>query len=243
MKKIQKTINKLYSQDQYFLIIFVSILTIILGFIIDFFEGYIQWSSLFFALGLIVLIFLSISYYNHIYFHKPIADLSYEINSKIDRFVSPDMIGWLYTAEQLANFESNTNVPLVWLISSDISEDTIGGIFQKVVYENLKRNIKYKYFVPDNPDIYSKVEQLKIFYQNSKNVSYVFLDVDFYILCPQFDITIYNPLKENCLPRDGFLGLPIESGNIHFHAKINDQFIDNIIGQLLTISKTHKRKK
>ena len=234
MREFQNTLNKIYCKDQPFLIIFISILTIILGFIIDFFLGYIKWFNLFFALGIIVFIFLVINYYNHSYYHKPIVDLASEINSKIERFASPDMIGWLYTANQLADFELKTNVPSIWLISSDISEEVVGGIFQQVVTENLKKNIEYKYFVPDTPEIHSKVEQLRKCYQRYNNISFIFLNIDFYMLCPKFDITIYNPHKEKGLPRNGFVGLPIESEDVHYHVKINDQFVDNIIGQLLT---------
>ena len=158
MEQNQNLKNKKSIPEQPFLIIFISILTIILGFIVDFCLGYMQWLSLFFALGLIVLIFLIINYYNNRFFYKPIVDLTDEINSKIDRLVSPENIEWLYTSEQLADLESKINVPLIWLISSDLDEDIIGGIFQQIVNENLNRNIIYKYFIPDTPDIHSKVE-------------------------------------------------------------------------------------
>jgi hypothetical protein len=35
------------------------------------------------------------------------------------------------------------------------------------------------------------------------------------------------------MSRSGFIGLPVESdNNIHYHAKVNDLFLDRVIGQL-----------
>lgn len=159
-------------------------------------------------------------------------DLSKLLDSKIDQSFSKESLNWLYSIQKIADLESNINVPLIWVLTSDLSHDIIGGYFQKIVENNLKRGVKYRYFLPDNPENQGRVKSLRIYYNDNPDVSFTFLKVDFFIISNNFQVIIYNPFKQNDGQRDGFITIPSEIGDKPYYAKVTESFIDTAVGQM-----------
>jgi hypothetical protein len=148
-------------------------------------------------------------------------------------FINPQSIAWLFDTKQLATYEEGINADEIWLLSSDLLDDSEGGPFEGVVSANLARGMRYVYFVPDLHEVRARVEILKSTHKNNANIRFVYLPDSFFFLVPKLDIVIYNPLSTVSSERNAFLGLPDPIGTSHYHARVSIDFVDRLVGVLL----------
>lgn len=235
--------NGLYSKtkswiaDQAWVAIVVTFLTIVLGILLSEIQTKLGWLILIISLITILTIFFVIIWL----IVRPILSVSVELADKIhdtiDKYIGSEKIGWILTTPQLVKFEKNSKFPEIWLISSDLSEDSMGGPFQSVVAANLEKGIRYRYFVPNRAEIYSRVEQLTKYHSCSGNINFTYLNDDFFFLVPKFDFAIYNPFNEKQLERIAYMGIPVDEKGGHYHAKVSSELIDVLIGKLMPLIK------
>ena len=221
--------------NQGILAIVVASLTLLLSLLLNELQAKIGWLSLLVSLLLIFTIFIIVMALAF----KNVSPVSLQLSDKIIKalayYIGSDRVGWILTTEELVKFESCLKNSEVWLITSDLYEDCIGGPFQKCVSKNLKKDVKYRYFVPDTPTIRSKSSQIVKANNNHPNLSFIYLEDDFFFLVSKFDFGIINPFKENNRERIGFMGLPVPDDECRYQAKISDELIDIIIGKLLPL--------
>jgi len=145
----------------------------------------------------------------------------------------PEALSWLIATEQLVAFESQTKAREIWLISPDLSEDIIDAPFSRVVRENLTRGIEYHFFIPDTAVMRSRAEQLRRRHNQSALVHVNFLSDEFFFLVQDFDFVIYNPYAVDAGgPRIAYMGLPLSKADGRWQARVGDNLIDALIGQL-----------
>lgn len=144
----------------------------------------------------------------------------------------PGAISWLYDTEQLAAFERDSGATEIWLLSSDLLDDSPGGPFAEVVRQNLSKGTNYVYFVPDTAEVRARLEVVRGLHVDQPNLRTVFLPDSFFFLVPRLDIAIYNPRSYGT--RSGYLGIPSPTNEGHFHAAVSVDFIDKLVGTLLT---------
>jgi hypothetical protein len=226
--------------NQAWLAIVVTFFTIVLGILLNEIQPKLGWSILVISLITIIAIFSIVVWLVVRFVFSVTFDFAQGIQDTLDRYIASEKIGWMLTTPKLCKFEKQSKAPEIWLISSDLSEDCIGGPFQRVVAANLKRGIRYRYFVPDKPEIRSRVKQLVEYNKNPQNLEFTYLSDDFFFLVPKFDFAIYNPLKEKGTERVAYMGIPVSGDPGRYHANIGDELIDVLVGKLLSLISENK---
>lgn len=225
-------INK-FKNNGYFTLIVVILLIVSTTYLGQLSEEYgikIIIISSAFVIAQLLIIFL--------FFQKPVVgNILEKIENLINNIrISP--LNWLFTTEQLVNYEKGlkkSDVHEIWLISSDLLDDEIDGPFYNVVQTNLKKKIKYVYFVPKSNSILARINSIHTLHKNNPLLKIIHLPEDFFFLVPNLDICIYNPLNNGKLKKKAYMGLPSIDTELHMHADMSKEFIDSLVGQLLKI--------
>ncbi len=225
-------------KDNGVLSLFLTICTILLGLLISEVQTKIGLKSLIISLVFVNIIILSVLFM----MQRPIV---VTLKSYLDDFqesIESKSISWLKNTEQLARYElENNNFKEIWLITSDLLDDSQGGPFQTVVAANLRKGVKYFYFVPNTLEINARVLRLQKIYTAPKNLKFIYLPDSFFFLVPKLDIAIYNPVDGN--DKSAFLGIPNSSDPNHYHAQVSTDFVDKLVGYLSKNTDYIKSKK
>lgn len=216
-------------KDQAILGLIISGITIAFGFILSEVQSKLGWGLLLLSLLTVLLIFGIIIWL----IQKPIQESLIYLVKQLKAQISQKSITWLLDTDELMNYELESEAPEIWLLTSDLLDDAQGGPFQKVVTSNLQKGKRYVYFAPNTPEIRARIEMVFSHHKNNKNLKVVYLPDKFFFLVPKLDIAIYNPLSKGSIPRSAFLGIPDPSNSDHFHAAVNYDFIDKLVGSLL----------
>lgn len=139
----------------------------------------------------------------------------------------------IITDRKLSDYEKKCDVSEIWLVSYDLTTEMDGGLYADVVPENLKRGIKYKYFVSNNKISVMRLEALKRKYTNNDNIKFYLLEDDFFFLVSQMDFTIYDPYKTSKSGRRGYIGLDLPDASDLYAARIGDDLVDAVAAKLI----------
>ena len=220
--------------------VIVAILVIVLAVIIGQLQVVIGWPPLLLALATILLVFGGLSWLTYWYNSRLLQELVTETTTKlerIDRSVQSMGSGisqtWLWPMDAVVQFEATTTSPEIWLISPDLLDDTLNGPFQDVVSRNLARGVNYKYFVPDTDMLRSRARQVQGRHGAHANLQIFFVNDDFFLIAPDFDFVIYDPLDHSRGSRKAHMGLPIAAQFGRYMVEVNPDLIDKIVGHLL----------
>ena len=217
--------------------LFAGILVVVIALIINFVQANIGLQTLLITAGIIlVCLALPMLILSRFYGTK-IDRLHVELSDSIKRYGEYKTLDWVLTTTEMVNFEKNikiTKIPEVWVISSDLSYDLPPiGDFCEAVARNIKKNIRYTYFVPESEQMKAQAEQLEKYHNNSKALSIKLLDKDsFFFLIAGLDVTIYNPHAEKGVERIAYLGIPIYGDERQYQIHANNAFVENLVGRL-----------
>lgn len=229
--------------DQGISVVVITVLTVLIGVVLSEIQNRIGMGPLLMSLSTVVIVFVTISVLYFRYIHSVALALSDEVSGQVRQITNivggvesgSENLAWLTELEHTVEYERESLGPEIWLITADLEEDSMGGPFQEVVGDNLRRGVKYHYFVPNEPMMKSRVGQLKAIHENHPGLSFTYLNDDFFFLVPRFDFAIYNPY---CVPggtkREAFMGIPVDPKYGRFEAKVNPDLIDVLIGKLPT---------
>jgi hypothetical protein len=210
-------------------------LTVILGIAISEIQALFGWVNLAVALILVCLLYWSTIWI----FGKPLAKILLELKEELIQQRAPTNFSWLLDTEQLASYERTVKAKEIWLITSDLLDDSSDGPFHIVVRENLKRKIKHVYFFPDTPENRARATIIHKSQQQSALLKFVYLPNNFFLLVPKLDVVIYNPQGESGMIRAGFMGIPVPAEGNHYHAAVSIDLIDKLVG---TVSESYTRQ-
>lgn len=224
------TVRKRWITDPTITALWISGFTIVLGIVLSETQAKIGWGilivALIFVLGIFALLILLV-----------MTPLQQQLESYIDNVqskIDPAALTWLLDSAQLAKYEQTSKAPEIWLLTSDLLDDSQGGTFNDVVAKKLAKGAtKYVYFVPGTPEAKARVQALFTQHKNHTNLRAVYLPDTFFFLVPRLDIAIYNPFSEGAMPRQAFMGIPVRDEARQYHASVSLDFIDKIVGTLL----------
>lgn len=237
MKDGSSVVVRRWVINQGSVVVVVTFLTVLLAIMLNKVQAQVGWLILLTSLAFILIVFGLITWLIVRYVFKVSIDLSDDIRATLDKYIGAEKISWLMTTPQLVRFESKARCSDIWLFSADVSTDCVGSAFQKVVSENLKRGIRYHYFVPDTPAVRARIEQLFRYNKNNPNLKVAYLDDSFFFLVPRFDFAIYNPYKEGDTPRVAYMGLPVPGEADQYHAEFSDELTDVLMGKIAPLVK------
>lgn len=220
-------------RDNGVLLVIITVLTVVTGVILSEAQAKIGWWPLVGAVVVVLLVLLTVSVVVATPIQADVVSRLANMERLVERAIEPRAITWLFETEQLAAYERVCDAPEVWLLTSDLLDDVQGGMFQEVVAQNLKRGIRQVYFVPNSPEVRARVETVLTYHKRHPNMRFVYVSGDLFLLSPKLDIVIYNPLAVPPAARRGFMGLPAPRSVRHYHAEIDGEFIDRLVGRLL----------
>ncbi len=217
--------------------ILAGISVVVIALIINFVQENIGLQMLFITAGIIVVCLILPMFILSRFYGKKIDRLHIELSDSIKRYGEYKTLDWVLTTAEMVNYEKNikiTKIPEVWVISSDLSYDLPPvGDFCEVVARNIKKNIRYTYFIPESEQMKAQAEQLEKYHNNSKALSIKLLDKDsFFFLIAGLDVTIYNPHAEKGVERIAYLGIPIYGDERQYQIHANNAFVENLVGRL-----------
>ena len=158
--------------------------------------------------------------------------LDLDIKAIQTRIANDKIINGIYLESQLALMEKTYSFSEIWLVSPDLHTEIDAGVYAGVVYDNLKKGVKYEYFVPDNDINRVRVDEFINKCNHNKNLHVHFLTDDFFFLVPSVDISIYEPRKCCADGKKGFIGLPIVGAKDNFAVLMNNNFVDVVTRKL-----------
>lgn len=212
----------------------LAVLTIALGIFISEIQTTVGWVPLIAALAVCLGIFW-LCFNILVRQICPVSTgLLEDLSKRIDRFVERGAVTWLFTNEHLVQFERSIEVDEIWLVTSDLAADIPGSPFYEVVGQNLKRGVKYTYFIPRSLATEARGRQLLERHRGHGNIKVIHLSDDFFFLGPRLDFAIYDPMNRYN-KRCGYMQLPVDSKDC-MHAKLDVDLVDAIIGKLLTFT-------
>lgn len=139
----------------------------------------------------------------------------------------------IVSEKRLAEIESNGNFKEIWIITADLYGDTNNMIFESVVRNNIRKNVKYTYFIPENNYITKgRSEQIMELYEYSEYVKFIELDAEFFFLVPNFDFVLYNPIGGKGYIKFGYMCLSLSSQNGMLYARVSENLISAFVGRL-----------
>lgn len=224
-----------WASDQGLSVVVITVLTVLFSVVLAEFQTKFGYPTMIVSL-LTVLILYSLT--SFLAFHSIGRRISGDVRETLAVIEArqapvPEALSWLIATEQLVAFESQTKAREIWLISPDLSEDIIDAPFSRVVRENLARGIEYHFFIPDTAVMRSRAEQLRRRHNQSMLVHVSFLSDEFFFLVQDFDFVIYNPYAVDAGgPRIAYMGLPLSATDGRWQARVGDNLIDALIGQL-----------
>jgi hypothetical protein len=207
----------------------ITVLTIAFGLILSEVQVKLGWGLLLLSLFSVLLIFALVIWL----VQKPLQQLLIILVRELKSQFEQKAIVWLLDTDQLMNYELNTDAPEIWLLTSDLLDDAQGGPFQDIVAKNLKKGKNYVYFVPNVPEIKTRIEAVFAHHSNHHKLRVVYLPDNFFFLVPKLDIAIYNPLSKGRSEKSAFMGIPAPGEKGHYHASVTIDFIDKLVGTLL----------
>ena len=163
---------------------------------------------------------------------RPLRQMLEELKSDLVLKHFQTQQSWLLDTTQLVAYERNVKAKEIWLLTSDLLDDSQGGPFMKVVSRNLQKGVRHVYFFPDTPENKARAEAIRAA-QKSDSLKFVVLPDSFFFLVPKLDIAIYNPRGEGGLQQSAFMGIPVPGESNHYHAAVSLDFIHKIVGTLL----------
>lgn len=223
--------------DQAWLAVAVTALTVLVGIAIAEVQTRIGWKPLAAALVLVIVIYVLALLLVGQQVVIAVSALADRMERTAQLPIDPQKIDWLLTTEQLADYERNIEPQEVWLLSVDLEEDSLDGPFQDVVNQNVKAGFSYHYFIPKTDAIKARVSHIRQLNSGATTLHFHYLPEEFFWLVPRFDIAIYNPHQLNGKPRSAYLGIPAIREQRHFHASVDAQFIDTIVGRVAEFMK------
>jgi hypothetical protein len=134
---------------------------------------------------------------------------------------------WLCTFEDLTIHEARTGGESVWIITSDIYKFAIDEDVKKLVLENTKNGIKYRYFIPKgNGTTANEMEELRSMAKSNENLEYKLFNKDDFYSHAASDYVIINASETDTdHPLRVFLKLPV--GEDKYWIKADERSGDN----------------
>lgn len=222
--------------DHGFLALIISILTILFSVVLSQVQSKVGWLALVLGLSFMLALYVSTVWL----IQRPIIDVLGEGLTEVSQLVSNSSKSFLYSNHKLEEYERNVNCPDIWILTADLLTEVERDIFKRLVVPNIKRGIRYVYFVPDTPVIRGRIAQMRSQYSGlgkTDEVQLTFLPDTFFFLVANLEIAIYNPLadgNQQFAPRTAFMGLPTttiaEEG--HYYVPIARELVDKLVGQL-----------
>jgi hypothetical protein len=222
-------------------VILMSALTILLAILLSEVQTRLGWRIVLTALGTVIVMYSVVLLILSRNVMTAVITIGEDLRRGVEGFLDTKRPGWLMTTIRLAEMEASKQVPEVWLVTSDMAEDVVGGPFQKVVSARLKSGVRYRYFIPDRPEMRARAAQLNLINENSDRLSFNYINDEFFFLVPNLDLVIYDPFNQSG-EREGYLGIPAWGAAKHYHAKIDSGLVDVMIGKLLPLVEGSKPK-
>ena len=123
-------------------------LTLILGIILSVVRVEIGWVPLIAATAICLGIFWLAMHAISLSIYPTSIALLNDLKSHIDQYTAKDSVNWIISSKRMAQLEESDAQNEVWLVTSDLSEDIPGALFFNVVHKNLKKGVRYVYFIP-----------------------------------------------------------------------------------------------
>lgn len=138
---------------------------------------------------------------------------------------------WLISREELLAIEKKASVDEIWIVSQSLEEET-DPLFAKIVARNLKRGIKYKYIVSDQPSVRTRTEEMKSAFRSDGGLQFVFVSDELFALVAPQDIAIYGPVGKNADRCEGYMNVPIGTGGNEYFIRLAPKYVRELIGRL-----------
>lgn len=141
--------------------------------------------------------------------------------------------------EDLAKYEAKIDCSEIWLVSYDLESEFNDGLYQDVVINNLKRGIKYKYFVAQTPGIEVTIDNEVINTlpdECKQNFEYFILKNEFFFLVDNIDFVIYDPYNAASSGISGckaYMSMVLSNGDVIYEAPMNSDLRDRIVARLI----------
>jgi len=140
--------------------------------------------------------------------HKDEIDI---VVKRLNELIPPTGFSWLLSDAGLIDMESKVKCKEVWIISPDLSHDTVRADIQRAVKKNIKRGVTYTYILPKTEAISALLPSLRnLFASNDSQLKVTQIPEEGFRYLTIRHIAIYNPNMENDNAPQVFIELPIK---------------------------------
>jgi hypothetical protein len=145
------------------------------------------------------------------------------INELITAFRGQTNHSWLLSSAEINEMERMHKSNNIWIISPDLSLDTGSTDFLYTVVKNIKRGVRYTYFVSDTNLIKARLKEVNAVYESSINAPRIITlkEAEFFAIT-RTHIAMYNPEAKKGIPPRVFVELPLQNRGWWVEMSSND---------------------
>lgn len=137
-----------------------------------------------------------------------------EIDSIVKRLkeiIPATAFPWLRSDGELMDIESRIKCKEIWIVSPDLSHDTVRADIQRAVKKNIKRGVAYTYILPKTEAMNTLLPALrKLFASNINQLKIKQIPEETFRYLTIRHIAIYNPCMDDDNAPQVFIELPIK---------------------------------
>jgi hypothetical protein len=161
-------------------------------------------------------------------FSEEIKGAMANLDKRFDIVAVTAKADWLVPNERLMEIEKRVKCDTVWIITASLEEEISATLFAPIIKNNLKKGIKYRYLVPDDPVLRGRANNLKAALGDHHDLSFEFINDPLFKVISMQDFAIYLSERDS----QAYMNLPIREGGTAYFLELGRNQTEMLVGHL-----------
>ena len=143
---------------------------------------------------------------------------------------------WLVSSTELMRREATATSQEIWIVSSDLQEETDTETYLPIVRENLRKGLRYVYFVPDNDLVRARRSHIILSHdmQRRNQIEFCVIPDEYFDLLAAHDIIIFAP------GGPAYMNAPVGPSGLEYFICLHREHVDRLIGRLTRVRELYQ---
>lgn len=223
--------NKLW-KDAAFLTVILTGLVLLTGLLLNLLYDQIGFWSTVLALALVVALLAIVAVASNKLLVTLVVDRLSVVDDTLRVIKSTFGKDWLVSSVELMRREGTaTSSDEIWLVSSDLQEETDPDTYLPIVRENLRKGVHYVYFVPDNDLVRARRGHIIASHDQRYRgqIEFCVIPDEYFDLLAAHDIIIFAPAGP------AYMNAPVGPSGLEYFICLHREHVDRLIGRLTRV--------
>ena len=191
----------------------------------------LKWQQLLAGVAIVGAVFTALAMF---IIHQIARPLREYFSSVVERFQASAIITkseWLISSDRLKEIERSTDAAHIWIITRSLEEEVKEDQFGAVIRYNLRRGVRYTYFLPSDPALLARIVKMKDMYKDM-DIEFRIIDSPLFDLISLQDMAIFGADGRGASSMAGYMNLPIDVGGNDYFVILGTSQAERIVGTL-----------